>query len=127
MKYLDCVELLNNTLCLLKSGQRSQVAISKVLEMKILIKRCHDRACAYNLPMLKAQCVDLLDSMMAVTSDKSLHYIPYSMKQILVKGVRDCLYTVSVAAWDYYSRTEVPLNDPTIPLLKTIVEYYYAA
>lgn len=123
MKYLDCIELLELALQLLKNGRRDQVPVSKLTEVQTLIVGCRKRA--VENPMLEARCDDILLGISAVQGGSSITYLPQSMRDVLLQGIQECLASVCSDAWDYYSVHDVPISNQTTPLLRTVVAYHY--
>lgn len=124
MKYLGCIELLNLALQLLKSGQRDQVPLSKLVEVQTLVMRCSKRAT--DLPLATARCNDVLMGISVAQANQAVMYLPQSMRDVLVQGIQACLSDVCAAAWEYYSQNDVPISDETMPLLRTVVAYHFA-
>lgn len=124
MKYLDCVELLQLALQILKNGQQGQVPVSRLDEVLVLLKRCSDKL--LDLPTAQAKCFDLLAGISVVQANKSVLYLPQAMRGTLLQGISSVLTEVCEAAWCHYSVHDAPVNDQTIPLLRTIVEYHFS-
>lgn len=123
MKYLDCIELLNLALQLLKNGQRDQIPLSKLTEVQILVTRCAKRA--PDLPFVTAKCSDLLMGISVARTNQAVRYLPQQMRDILTQGIQACMAEICDAAWEYYSTREVPISDETIPLLRVLVSYHF--
>lgn len=123
MKYLDCIELLNLALQLLKSGRRDQVPLTKLSEVQTLVMRCMKRS--EDLPIVQARCNDLLMGISVAQGNQAVLYLPQSMRDVLVQGIQNCLSDICDAAWDYYSTRDVPMSDQTMPLLRIVVSYHF--
>lgn len=74
--------------------------------------------------MASTRCEDVLGGISIAQSNKAINYLPQSMRDTLVEGLQACLALICEAAWDYYRFEDVPINDQTIPLLRTIVSYH---
>lgn len=123
MKYLDCIELLNLALQILKSGQRSQVPLAKLTEVQTLVTRCSKKV--RELPLVTARCEDILIGIGVAQANQAIQYLPQSMRDVLIQGIQSCLSAICDVAWDYYSTCDVPISEETIPLLRTLVANHF--
>ena len=123
MKYLECIELLNNALQLLRDGQREQVPVARLPEVQTLVTRVMLRLT--DLPLAMVRCNDVIGAMDIAQRRKDMLNLTQRMRDIIVNGLHDCLDTVCDAGWDYYTEHDVPISEDTKPLLTTLVANHF--
>ena len=123
MRYLECIELLNLALQLLRDGQREQVPLSRLAEVQILVMRLRTRLT--DIPIAASLCDDITGAITIAQSNKSVMNLSQRMRDILVTGLHDCLSAVCEAGWEYYSNHDVPISETTIPLLTILVSNHF--
>ncbi len=70
----------------------------------------------------KAYLLDVLNGAAVAKQNAAVHFLPATIKSLLVEGIDNALTCVADDAWDYYSEHDVPLEHKD--LLRTIVEYH---
>lgn len=122
MKYLDCIELLELALKLLHKGQRDQVPMSKLQDLQTLVTRTMSRL-KDETP--KARLTDVVAGIMAAQTNTAVANLPAAMRDTLVAGIDEALSLICDLAWDYYTDNDVPEDEDSVPLLRTVVQYHY--
>lgn len=123
MKYLECIELLNHALQLLRDGQREQVPVVRLSEVQTLVTRVMLRMTEQQLVIVR--CNDVVGAIDIAQRRKDMLNLTQRMRDIIVSGLHDCLDTVCDVAWDYYTEHDVPISDDTIPLLTSLVTNHF--
>lgn len=74
---------------------------------------------------MTARCNDILMGISVAQANKAVRYLPQSMRDVLLQGTQACLSDICDVAWEYYSYTDVPVSQETIPLLRTLVATHF--
>ena len=123
MKYLDCIELLNLALKLLKSGERVQVPVSKLTEIQLIVVRVNSRLETYpNMEIARSMMHDLMLSIGVAQENKAVKFLNDQMKQALVEGIRATKKHIASEAYQYYSNTDFEPTPQNIPLMREVVQ-----
>ena len=77
------------------------------------------------MPEADAKCYDVLLALNIAQSNQAVKYIPQTMRDVLIRGLEDCMNLVCEAAWVYYSNEDVPISPQTEPLLRLIVQHHF--
>lgn len=93
--------------------------MSRMQEVSTLVTQSLNRT---DSDTAKTYLLDVLNGIGVARQNAAIHYLPATMKDLLVDGIDNALTCVADAAWDYYSENDVPLEHRDI--LTTIVEYH---
>ena len=96
---------------------------SKLSMIQTLMVRCSKEA--NSSPIVVRKCDDVLMACATCKSNEAIQYLTQEMREVLIRGIKDCLSIICADAWQYYMRNDVPVSNATIPLLRTICEYHY--
>lgn len=130
MRYLNCIEMLNYALKILKHDSRQSVQIGKMDELL---------GCAKSL---EAQCLEeqimdvrvrttLTDLMAAILSVKNnqggMMTLTDMMKTTLINGVLQIKEAVAFQAVKFYEDNDFEPDEGNIPIMRDIVQTYLEA
>lgn len=124
MKYLDCMEMLNYGLQVLKENQRVQVPVVKLNELLLIITRTTDRLKEEQTPAFRTTRDDLIQAINVVQEMKSVKYLSDNMKNNLVDGIETLKLEVAKLAYDFYSMNDFDPSPEVIPLMRDVVRSY---
>ena len=124
MKYLDCIEMLEYGLKILKEGQRIQVSTNKMPELLMIVTGTSKKIGAEQSLMYKTTSNDLLQAIGVVQEMKSVKYLSDNMKQTLTDGLNSLKLEISKLAYDYYSTHDFEPTEEVIPIMRDVVKTY---
>lgn len=124
MKYLDCIEILNYALDILKSGQRNQIAVSKLSELVMVLVSANRKMEQESEILFKSTFNDLIQAIAVVQDMRDVKFLNDNMKQTLVDGVLTLKGVVAQKAYEYYSVHDFEPTEEIIPRMRDVVTTY---
>lgn len=124
MKYLDCMEMLNYGLQILKENQRVQVPVSKLNELLMVVTRTTERLKDEQTPAFRTTRDDIIQAISVIQDMKSVKYMSDNMKNNLVDGVETLKLEVAKLAYEYYSMCDFEPTKEIIPIMRDVVRTY---
>ena len=122
MKYLDCIEMLNYALNVLKVDSRVQVPVSKMQEVLMILTRLSKRMENDASMQFATLLNDSINAIGVVQSMSSIKYLSDTMKQTLAEGLYSIKFEVATVAFNYYSTNDFEPTDTVIPLMRDVVK-----
>lgn len=122
MKYVDCIEMLNYALTVLKVDSREQVPVGKMSELLMVLTRLGKRMEDEESVKYTTMMNDLIQAIGVVQMMTSVKYINDNMKRTLADGFQGLKLEVAKAAYDYYLVHDFEPTEAVIPLMRDIVK-----
>lgn len=130
MRYLNCIEMLNYVLKILRSDSRQPVPVSKMPELAACLRGLQAIILEeqINDAVVSVTMTDLIRSTLSVqTTELKMVNLSEAMKQGLIDGVMKVRNAIACQAFDYYDEHEFEPTPEVIPLMRTVVEGYAAS
>jgi len=118
MKYLEHIELLNSGLRVLKDGERTQVQVTKLVDLETILihmRSWNDSGSSYSDTIIS----DILTSIREAQKYEGITHLTENMKQGLIDGLKELKINMCKEAYMYYSKVDF---DPTPEVIKSMRE-----
>lgn len=125
MRYLNCIEMLNYALRVLKADSRQPVPVAKMNELLTCLNSVQKMMTNEQVSdaLTSAVLNDLMGATLTVTSQTvGMKNITDTMKQELISGVLSVKSSIAEVAFFYYSKHEFEDDPAIVPLMRDVVE-----
>ncbi|MCM1215083.1 MAG: hypothetical protein NC548_11250 [Lachnospiraceae bacterium] len=121
MHYLECIAMLEFLLKKLHNGQRTQVPVTAVDDVKQVMVQVDRKLKQESSAEIKARIRDVMEAVMEVEGMQGILVLTDTMKTALTSGIEELLASVQVLAFEHFKLNDFEPTAEVIPVMRGVV------
>lgn len=122
MHYLECIAMLEFLLKKLHNGQRTQVPVSVVDDVRQVLVQVTRKLQNEKDDLLAARLRDVMEALEEVSQIKGALVLTDNMKSALTSGVEELRSAIQLLAYEFYKYNDFELTDELMPIMRGVVQ-----